>query len=127
MRLPAMTLPSSAPPAETARSPEAAPVQPAASPKPAARQVRPAVSRAEAEAYLARADAALRRGDLIVARSFFDRLAQSGDPRGALGMARTYDEDELRKLPVFGLNSDPAEAERWRLRAREMTSAVAAK
>jgi hypothetical protein len=40
-------------------------------------------------------------------------------------MARTYDEAELRKLPVFGLKPDRAEAERWRLRAREMASAVA--
>jgi hypothetical protein len=133
VRLPPMTL---LPPAEPiAKSPEkkpvevkpaeAKPAEPAASPRPPAAQARPTVSPAEAEGYLAKAEAALRGGDLIVARSFFDRLAQAGDPRGALGMARTYDEAELRKLPVYGLKPDPAEAERWRLRAREMTSAVA--
>jgi hypothetical protein len=122
-----MTLPPQGlPPAEPiARPADAKPVEPAASPRPPAAQARPTVSPAEAEGYLAKAEAALRGGDLIVARSFFDRLAQAGDPRGALGMARTYDEAELRKLPVYGLKPDPAEAERWRLRAREMTSAIA--
>ncbi len=126
VRLPPMTLPPQGlPPAEPlARAPEAKPVEPSAPPRPLP-QARPAVSPAEAEGYLAKAEAALRSGDLIVARSFFGRLAQAGDPRGALGMARTYDEAELRKLPVFGLKPDRAEAERWRLRAREMTSAVA--
>jgi hypothetical protein len=132
VRLPPMTLPPQGlPPAEPiakppeAKPPEAKPVEPAASPRPPAAQARPTVSPAEAEGYLAKAEAALRGGDLIVARSFFGRLAQADDPRGALGMARTYDEAELRKLPVYGLKPDPAEAERWRLRAREMTSAVA--
>jgi hypothetical protein len=89
------------------------------------RQVRPTISAAEADGYLAKAEAALRSGDLSVGRSFFNRLLQADDPRGALGMARTYDEAELRKLPVFGFKPDRAEAERWRLRAREMTTALA--
>jgi hypothetical protein len=88
-------------------------------------QHRPTLSGAEAEGYLAKAEAALRSGDLSVARSFFIRLVQADDPRGAVGMARTYDDAELKKLPVFGLKPDRAEAERWRLRAREMTTAVA--
>jgi hypothetical protein len=116
-----MLPPQGLPPAEPITNPpqfEAQRVEAA----PPARTVHPAISLAEAEGYLAKAEAALRSGDLIVARSFFDRLAQGGDPRGALGMARTYDHLELRKLPVFGLKADPAIAEKWRERARQMTS-----
>jgi hypothetical protein len=55
-----------------------------------------------------------------VARSFFGRLAQGGDARGATGMARTYDEIVLKTLPVFGLKADRAEAERWYAKAKSM-------
>jgi hypothetical protein len=67
----------------------------------------------------------MRDGDVVGARSLFDRLAQAGDPRGAAGMARTYDEAEFKKLGVYGLKPDRREAERWRARARELTSAAA--
>jgi hypothetical protein len=85
---------------------------------------RPAISAAEAAAYLTRAETALRNGDVVGARSLFGHLAQAGDPRGALGMARTYDEAEFKKLPVYGLKPDNGEAERWRARALDMASAV---
>ena len=110
--------PEPKPPEPVAKAPE-----PTAPPPPA--RLRPTLSAAEADAHLAKAETALRAGDLVVARSFFTRLAQADDPRGALGMARTYDEAELKNLPVFGLKPDRAEAERWRVRAREMKSAVA--
>ena len=84
----------------------------------------PVISTAEAVVYLARAEAALRNGDVIGARSLYGRLAQSGDARGALGMARTYDEAEFKKMQVYGLKPDGGESERWRARAREMTSAA---
>jgi hypothetical protein len=127
VRLPPMALPPGLP-AEpiTAAQPEAQTVEAPVSPPPA-RMTQPAVSPAEAEGYLTKAEAAFRSGDLIVARSFFERLAQAGDPRGALGMARTYDGVELSKVPVFGLKADDAIAERWRARAQKMTSAVARK
>jgi hypothetical protein len=111
-------------PEPKAPEPVAKAAAPAAAPPPPTR-LRPTLSAAEADAHLAKAETALRAGDLVVARSFFTRLAQADDPRGALGMARTYDEAELRNLPVFGLKPDRAEVERWRVRAREMTSAVA--
>jgi hypothetical protein len=111
-------------PEPKAAEPVAKAAAPAAAPPPPTR-LRPTLSAAEADAHLAKAETALRAGDLVVARSFFTRLAQADDPRGALGMARTYDEAELRNLPVFGLKPDRAEVERWRVRAREMTSAVA--
>jgi hypothetical protein len=118
--------PTAKAPAPEPKPPEAVAkaVEPPAPPSQPAR-LRPTLSAAEADAHLAKAETALRAGDLVVARSFFTRLAQAEDPRGALGMARTYDEAELKNLPVFGLKPDRAEAERWRVRAREMTSAVA--
>jgi hypothetical protein len=121
-----MLPPQGLPPAEPITVPEAQKVEAPVKARPA-RMVQAAVSPAEAEGYLAKAQAAFRSGDLVVARSFFDRLAEAGDPRGALGMARTYDDVELSKVPVFGLKADHAIAERWRARAREMTSAVARK
>jgi hypothetical protein len=92
--------------------------------QPPAAQVRPTLSGAEATAYLARAETALRNGDVVGARSLFSRLAEAGDPRGALGMARSYDPAEFKKLVVYGLKPDGAESERWRARARELASAI---
>jgi hypothetical protein len=108
-----------------APEPEQKASKPAAASPASEARLRPTLSAAEAGAYLTKAETALRNGDLVVARSFFGRLAQSGDPRGALGMARTYDEAELKTLPVYGLKPDRAEAERWRVRAREMTNSIA--
>jgi hypothetical protein len=88
----------------------------------AAPQTRPTMTSADANGYLAKAEAALRIGDLAVARLFFGRLAEAGDARGAVGMARTYDDSELKKLPVFGLRGERAEVERWQARARELTA-----
>jgi len=99
-----------------------APEPPALSTSPA--QARPTVSSAEASAYLARAETALRNGDFVGARSLFGRLAEAGDPRGALGMARTYDPAEFKKLLVYGLKPDSAESERWRVRAEELASSI---
>ena len=106
------------PAALKAPEPKAQPREAAA----AAPQAHPTITSAEGNAYLAKAEAALRIGDLAVARLFFGRLAEAGDARGAAGMARTYDDSELKKLPVFGLKGERAEAERWQARARELTA-----
>ncbi|HEX2724999.1 MAG TPA: hypothetical protein VHN20_04170, partial [Beijerinckiaceae bacterium] len=103
-----------------ASDPQARPLEPmAAAVAPPARAT---ITSAEANAYLAKAEAARRIGDLAVARLFFGRLADAGDARGATGMALTYDDGELKKLPVFGLKGERAEAERWQTRARELTA-----
>jgi hypothetical protein len=99
--------------------PEAQPREPVAVDAVSARAT---MAKAEGDAYLAKAEAALRIGDLAVARLFFGRVAEAGDARGATGMARTYDERELKKLPVFGLKGERAEVERWQARARELTT-----
>jgi len=124
VRLAAPSAPVLPAPQPEPEPPAAAAPPPAAAPQPAA-QTRPIISPAEANGYLSKAEAALRIGDLVVARSFFGRVAEGGDARGALGMARTYDAGELKKLPVFGLKGDRAEMERWQARARDLTSTAA--
>jgi hypothetical protein len=114
-REPATTIPEPAAKAPELRSPLAPP----------AAHSSPALSSAEVAAYLSKAEMAMRNGDVVGARSLFSPLARAGDPRGAVGMARTYDEAEFKKLGVYGLKPDREEAERWRARARELTSAAA--
>ncbi|WP_230532395.1 hypothetical protein [Microvirga roseola] len=80
----------------------------------------------EIEAYLAKAERALSSGDLAVARSFFARVFNGGDARGALGMARTYDEEVLKKLPVFGQKPNKAEADRWNEIAQQRGASASA-
>ena len=62
----------------------------------------------------------LKNGDLAAARSFFRRIADAGDARGALGMARSYDPDFLKTLGMPGLRPDRAAAQQWYARARSL-------
>ena len=64
----------------------------------------------------------LARGGLAAARLFFRRVAEAGDPRGAEGMARTYDPAALAALPLYGVAGDAAAAQRWREAARAAAS-----
>jgi hypothetical protein len=80
------------------------------------------LSASDADALLAKAEAALSRADAVAARSYFDRLVQDGDPRGAIGMARTYDEASLKELGVYPLKPSSAEAQRWYAKAKSMTA-----
>jgi hypothetical protein len=79
------------------------------------------ISAADLPGYLRRAETLLQNGDISGARSLFGRVALAGDSRGALGMAQTYDPEKLKKLGVYGLRANPAEADHWRARARELT------
>ncbi len=78
------------------------------------------LSEAEIAAQLARAEGMLKNGDLAAARSFFRRIADAGDARGALGMAQSYDPEFLKRLGMHGLRSDRAAAQDWYARARSM-------
>jgi TPR repeat protein len=64
----------------------------------------------------------LKNGDLAAARSFFRRVADAGDARGALGMARSYDPEFLKTLGRHGLRPDRAAAQDWYARARSLTN-----
>jgi hypothetical protein len=66
----------------------------------------------------------LERGDISGARLFFSRAAASGDPRAAIGMARTYDPEVLRALRVYGVRPDPAQAAHWYGRSKTLHAIV---
>lgn len=78
-------------------------------------------------AYLERADGLLASGDLVAARLFFERVAEAGDERGALGLAQSYDPQMLRDLPIHGLSGDQREAEHWRETARTLAAQAVAR
>jgi TPR repeat protein len=80
---------------------------------------------AELNGLIAKGERFLQSGDLASARLFFGRAAKAGDPRGARGLAQTYDPEVVRKLPVYGLPVDQAEADAWYARARELESGKA--
>jgi hypothetical protein len=77
------------------------------------------------ELFLNKAEELLRLGDLSGARLFFQRAADLGDARGAVGLGSTFDPKVLRALNVYGVRPDQDQANYWYARARqlEMTSA----
>jgi hypothetical protein len=131
---PAATVPTeppppapAAPPAAPAAAPPAAevaalpaPTAPPAAPEPGRLQM----SGEEIVAHLQKGEERLAAGDVAVARLYFERVAESGDPRGATGMARTYDAEVLARLPVIGLTPDPDAARRWSERAKTLEAAI---
>ncbi len=72
-----------------------------------------------------RGDALLAIGDLTSARLLYQRAAAAGDPRGAMGVAKTYDPQVLSKLNVRGVQADPAAAAEWYRKALQGTYATA--
>lgn len=72
------------------------------------------------DTFVARGEQLLTSGEVVSARLFFQRAATQGDPRGARGLARSYDPAVLKGLPVIGLEGDRAEAERWYLKAADL-------
>jgi hypothetical protein len=96
----------------------AAPSAPA--PDAVRRTLAPVLPKDEIESYLARGERMLSAGDVAAARLFFSRAAESGEPRGALAMARTFDPEVLRRLPVYGMQPNPEEAARWYAKAKDL-------
>lgn len=76
-------------------------------------------SEARLDAYLERGQKLLDGGDVTAARSFFRRVAESGDPRGALAMGATYDANYSGDL---GIRADNTVAGEWYRRAMELGS-----
>ena len=68
----------------------------------------------EVDRLLARAEQLLVAGDLAAARLLFERVVAAGDLRGAEGLARSYDSEMLRRVPVYGAAGDPEMVTRWR-------------
>jgi len=110
-------------PPDTAAAQQAA--KPSAAPPAVAHATSPHLAAAEIGALLAHGNAAFRKGDIAAARLLFQRAADAGEGRGALGMGATYDPAFLRLSPLRILYGDPAEARAWYLHALVLGAAVA--
>ena len=67
----------------------------------------------------------LAHGDVSGARLFFQRAAESGDARGAMGMARSFDHKVLKTLRVYGVRPDPEQAAHWYARSKALETVAA--
>jgi hypothetical protein len=110
-------------PPDTAAAQQAA--KPSAAPPAVAQASSPRLSAAEIGALLAHGNAAFRKGDIAAARLLFQRAADAGEGRGALGMGATYDPAFLRLSPLRILYGDPPEARAWYLHALVLGAAGA--
>jgi hypothetical protein len=110
-------------PPDTAATQQAA--TPSSAPPAVAQVSTPRLSPAEIGALLAQGNAAFRKGDIARARLLFQRVADAGEGRGALGMGATYDPAFLRLSPLRILYGDPAEAREWYLHALALGAAGA--
>jgi hypothetical protein len=82
-------------------------------------------TRREIENLLDRGDDLISTGDVVSARLFYERAAAKGDGRAALLMGQTFDPTYLRRIGVFGVRGDPAEAANWYRRARDLGEVLA--
>jgi hypothetical protein len=66
-------------------------------------------------------------GDIAAARTMFARIAEAGDAAGAFALAETYDPAVLGTMRLRSrITPDPALAQRWYEKARDMGSGAAA-
>jgi len=79
----------------------------------------------QAERMITQGERYLAQGNIVVARQYFLRAAESANARGALRLAETHDPQELARLGVFGINPDPALAQKWYERALELGASEA--
>jgi tetratricopeptide (TPR) repeat protein len=78
------------------------------------------------ELLLRRGDALLRLGDVASARLLYERAAQAGDARGAMGAGETYDPQFLSQMGARGIRADAAAAAEWYRKALALGDASAA-
>lgn len=107
-----------APAALAERSPApvaAAPAAPPEAPKAAAKSLTDLLRR--------QGDQFLAAGDVSGARRFYRRGADVGCGACAEAMAATYDAAQLQRLGAVGVKPDPAQADAWRARARQLGQA----
>ena len=74
------------------------------------------------EAYLERGQKLIEEGDVTAARAFFRRVAESGDPRGALALGMSYDGNYFAELGIRGQVADPEAAGQWYRKAMDLGS-----
>lgn len=70
-----------------------------------------------------RGDENMADGKINIARLFYQRAAEGGWAPGALALGKTYDAEELARLPVLGgIKAEPQEAQKWYAAARRLGS-----
>ncbi len=94
-------------------SPSAVAPVPTRTPDPAAR--------AQAERLVGQGDLQFANGNVAIARQYYARAADLGFAPAAIKLADTFDAKVLALHGVHGVRPNPAEAERWRRRAAELT------
>jgi hypothetical protein len=62
----------------------------------------------------------LADGNVSAARLFYERAADAGLAQGAMALAATFDEAELARLGVRGIQPDAKQARRWYERAKQL-------
>ena len=77
---------------------------------------------ARLDAYMEHGQKLLNDGDVTGARSFFSRVADSGDPRGAMAMGATYDPNYIGSFKLRGVQPDLDAAGNWYRRAMDLGS-----
>lgn len=77
-------------------------------------------SSAETAELLDHGDTLLRNGDIASARLFYERAAGAGDAPAALRLGATFDPEFLSRLGLGKLQANPAEAQSWYSRARDL-------
>lgn len=131
-QLPRMILPAEAAPREAVDHGATAPAPPT---RAAGSEVETRASRARRraanrgrrlsprlDAANAAAERLLASGQFVAARQAFARAASAGDPRGARGVARTFDERVIGKFDGSGVMTDREKSARWYRTATELES-----
>jgi hypothetical protein len=78
----------------------------------------------EPATLLSRGDALFSTHDVASARLFYQRAAEAGNGEAALRLAETYDPKFLQWAKIVFVQGDPAAADFWYRRARELGAAV---
>jgi hypothetical protein len=103
------------------------PVQapPPAPPENSERELSPQ-DRQHALAFLKKGEDMFAAGNVGAARLFYERAADAGLAEGALALAATFDPEELARRQVLGgVQPDPAAAQHWYERARQLGASEA--
>ena len=109
----------------TAAAPQAAPDRPSDTTQSAPKRLT-AEQTEQLLGMVKKGDEQMNVGNISAARLLYGRAAESGLAAGALALAATFDEQELKKYRVLGgVQSDQKQAEFWYEKARELGSAEA--
>jgi curved DNA-binding protein CbpA len=98
----------------------ALPAPPSAVPSMPSKAADPA-ARAQAERLVEQGDRQFANGNIAIARQYYARAADLGFAPAAIKLADTFDARVLARHGVHGVRPNPAEAEKWRRRAAELS------